>query len=114
MTQARATRPAERTITALPLSGELDLFNAAEVGLRIRRAERERPDVLVLDLRRVSFIDSTMLREIVAADVRARREGRRIAVAADSEAVRRVFRITLLEWRLEVVDDPADVRANAG
>lgn len=113
MTQARATRHAE-TITVLPLSGELDLFNAAEVGLRIRRAEQERPGVLVLDLRRVSFIDSTMLREIVAADVRARREGRRIAVAADSEAVRRVFRITLLEWRLEVVDDPADVRANAG
>jgi anti-anti-sigma factor len=67
-----------------------------------------------LDLRKVTFIDSTMLREIVGADVRARREGRRIAVAADSEAVRRVFRITLLEWRLEVVDDPADVRANAG
>jgi anti-anti-sigma factor len=114
MTQARATRPAEETVTVLPLSGELDLFNAADIGLRIRRAERGRPDVLVLDLRRVSFLDSTMLREIVAADVRSRREGRRIAVAADSEAVRRVFRITLLEWRLEVVDDPADVRANAG
>ena len=114
MTQARATRYAEETITVLPMSGELDLFSAAEVGLRIRRAERDRPDVLVLDLREVTFIDSTMLREIVGADVRARREGRRIAVAADSEAVRRVFRITLLEWRLEVVDDPADVRANAG
>jgi anti-sigma B factor antagonist len=114
MTQVRATRQTEPSIDVLPLSGELDLFNAGDLGLRVRRAERARPDVLVLDLRRVTFIDSTILREIVAADVRARRDGRRIAIAADSEAVRRVFRITLLEWRLEVVDDPADVRANAG
>jgi anti-anti-sigma factor len=67
--------------------------------------------VLVLDLRRVTFLDSTMLREIVAAHLRARQQGRRIAVAAVSEAVRRVFRITLLECRVEIVDDPADVRA---
>jgi anti-sigma B factor antagonist len=94
------------------MDGDLDLSRAREVRRAIHRAEAARPDVLMLDLRRVTFIDSTMLREIVAAHVRAQREGRRLAVAADSEAVRRVFRITLLEWRLEIVDDPADVRTD--
>lgn len=105
----RRERPEE--VAVLPMGGDLDLSRVREVQQAIRQAEARRPDVLVLDLREATFIDSTMLREIVAAHVRARREGRRIAVAADSEAVRRVFRITLLEWRLEIVDDPADVRA---
>jgi len=93
------------------MDGDLDLSRTHEIGRAIRRAESLEPGVLVLDLRRVTFIDSTMLREIVAAHLRARRDGRRIAVAAVSEAVRRVFRITLLEWRVEIVDDPADVGA---
>jgi anti-anti-sigma factor len=67
----------------------------------------------VLDLRAVTFLDSSILREIVAAHVRARAEGRRLALAVDTEAVRRVFRITLLEWRLEIVRDPADVRVGS-
>jgi anti-sigma B factor antagonist len=93
------------------MGGDLDLSKSSEFSRAIHRAESLEPGVLVLDLRRVTFLDSTVLREIVAAHVRADREGRRLAVAATSEAVRRVFRITLLEWRLEIVDDPADVGA---
>jgi len=99
-------------VAVLSMGGDLDLSRTEEVGRAIQRAESLEPGVLVLDLRRVTFIDSTMLREIVAAHLGARREGRRIAVAAVSEAVRRVFRITLLEWRVEIVDDPADVGAS--
>lgn len=99
-------------VAVLSMGGDLDLSRTEEVGRAIQRAESLDPRVLVLDLRRVTFLDSTMLREIVAAHLRARREGRRIAVAAVSEAVRRVFRITLLEWRVEIVDDPADVGAS--
>jgi anti-sigma B factor antagonist len=93
------------------MDGDLDLSRTGEIGRAIQRAESLEPGVLVLDLRRVTFLDSTMLREIVAAYLRASRQGRRIAIAAVSEAVRRMFRITLLEWRVEIVDDPADVGA---
>lgn len=95
-------------VAVLSMGGDLDLSRTEEVGRAIQRAESLEPGVLVLDLRRVTFPDSTMLREIVAAHLRARREGKRIPVAAVSEAVRRVFRTTLLEWRVEIVDDPAD------
>lgn len=94
----------------LAFSGELDLSNTGAIELAIRGAEGEDPAVLVLDLREVTFVDSSMLREIVAAEERARHHGRRLAVAVASEVVRRLFRITLLEWRVEIVDDPADVR----
>ena len=96
-------------VAVLPLGGDLDLSTVGAAARSIRRAEARRPSVLVLDLRDVTFIDSTMLREIVAAHLRARREGRRLALAVASDAVRRLFRITLLEWRLEIVDDPAEV-----
>jgi anti-anti-sigma factor len=103
--------PAERTdeIAVLRWGGDLDVSDARRFGDAIRGAEARRPAALVLDLRRVSFLDSWILREIVGAHVRARREGSRLAVALGSAAVRRVFRITLLVWRLEIVDDPDDV-----
>jgi anti-anti-sigma factor len=98
-------------VAVLSLAGDLDLSNAHQVERAIRDAEIRRPDVLVLDLRRVTFLDSTMLRRLVAAHSRARADGRRLVVAVGTEAVRRLFRITLLEWRLEIVDDVADVEA---
>jgi anti-anti-sigma factor len=101
----------EGGVAVLPSGGDLDLSTARALEREIRRAEARRPDVLVLDLREATFLDSSILREIVAAHVRARRDARRLVVAVDSEPVRRIFRITLLEWRLELVRDPADVDA---
>ena len=48
----------------------------------LRRAEDERPPVLVLDLREVTFFDSTGLQLVLDADVRAREEGRTFIVRA--------------------------------
>jgi anti-sigma B factor antagonist len=61
----------------------------------------------VLDLRGVRFLDSTGLRVILAADSRARRAGRRVQVIAGPEPVHRVFRIALLDQRLEFIDGDA-------
>jgi anti-anti-sigma factor len=107
---AASNHPHPDEVAVLHLAGDLDLSNADQVDRAIREAEASDPDVLVLDLRSVTFLDSTILRGLVAAHSRARQEGRRLAVAVGSEAVRRLFRITLLEWRLEIVDDPAQVR----
>jgi anti-anti-sigma factor len=101
-------RPEE--VAVLSLAGDLDISNADGAARAIRRAEAGAPAVLVLDLRRVTFVDSTMLRVIIAAHERGAEAGRRVVVAA-SDAVKRLFRTTLLEWRLEIVDDPARVEA---
>ena len=66
---------------------------------------------MVLDLRGLAFIDSTGLRLIVSADARAREQGRRLAVVRGPEAVQRIFRVTRLDERLDMVDDPAAATA---
>jgi anti-sigma B factor antagonist len=87
------------------LVGELDLSTVAKVQEELRRVEASSPATLVVDLSKLTFLDSTGLRCIVTADERARSEGRRIVIVRGPDAVQRVFAITRLEERLEMVDD---------
>lgn len=87
------------------LAGELDLSTVAKVQEELRRVEANAPATLVVDLSKLTFLDSTGLRCIVTADERARAEGRRIVIVRGPDAVQRVFAITRLEERLEMVDD---------
>ena len=93
----------------LRLSGELDISSAAKVDDELARVEQDRPELIVLDLRQLAFMDSTGLRLLIAADTRARKQSRRLLIVKGPEAVQRVFRITRLEERLDLVDDvPAE------
>ena len=91
------------------LVGELDLSTVAKVQEALRRVEESEPATLVLDLSKLKFLDSTGLRCIVTADERARDAGRRVVIVRGPDAVQRVFSITRLEERLEMVDDAAKV-----
>ena len=89
----------------MTLVGELDLSSVAKVQEELRRIEARAPATLVVDLSKLSFLDSTGLRCIVTADERAREQGRRVVIVRGPDAVQRVFAITRLEERLEIVDD---------
>jgi anti-sigma B factor antagonist len=93
---------------SLQLVGELDISNAPRVDQELRKIESEAP-ATVLDLRGLTFMDSTGLRLIVTADARAREEGRRFALIRGPDSVDRVFRITFVDKRLEFVDEPAEL-----
>ena len=96
----------ENGMVRLALMGEFDLSNAAQVEDAIREVERDRPSLIVLDLRELTFMDSTGLRVMVSADARARDDSRRLAVVQGPESVHRVFRITGLDDHLEMVETP--------
>jgi anti-anti-sigma factor len=98
----------------LVLAGEFDLSNAAQVEDALKEIERERPPLLVLDLRELTFMDSTGLRVMVSADARARDDSRRLAVVQGPESVHRVFRITGLDDHLEMVESPEAAARNDG
>ena len=85
----------------LVVSGELDLASAEEL-------EASEPDVLVLDLRELEFMDSTGLRTVIAADARAKDRGGRLIVVRAPEEVDRVFKLTRMDQHLEVVDKPPE------
>ena len=104
----RLTYESHRTddMIRLALAGEFDLSNAAQVEDALKEIEQERPSLLVLDLRELTFMDSTGLRVMVSADARARDDARRLAVVQGPESVHRVFRITGLDDHLEMVPSP--------
>ena len=91
------------------LVGELDLSTVAKVQEELRRIEANSPATVVVDLSKLTFLDSTGLRCIVTADERAREEGRRIVIVRGPDAVQRVFAITRLDDRLEMVDDVSSI-----
>jgi anti-anti-sigma factor len=91
------------------LKGELDLSSVGKVEEELERVEKDGPSVLVLDLSQLSFLDSTGLRAVVTADERARSNGRRLVIIRGPDPVQRVFAITRLEERLEMVDDGQSV-----
>jgi anti-sigma B factor antagonist len=89
-------------------TGELDLSGAAVLQAELDRlADEGELGGVVLDLRGLEFMDSTGLRTLVSADQRAREAGRRLAIVRGPEAVDRIFNVTRLDERLELVDDPA-------
>ena len=94
------------------LSGELDLATAAKLEDELKRVERGGPALIILDLRPLEFMDSSGLRALLAADARAREDGRRLVLIRGDERVQRVLRITRLDERLEIVDD-VDAAAGA-
>jgi anti-anti-sigma factor len=93
-------------MTRLVLAGEFDLSSASLIEDVLKEIEQNRPEVLVLDLRELTFMDSTGLRVMVSADARARDDSRRLAIVQGPEAVHRVFRITGLDDHLEIVETP--------
>ena len=91
--------------THIALRGELDLSTTERVQRELDRVEADEPDVLTLDLSGLTFLDSTGLRLIVSADQRARAADRRLVVVKGPVAVQRVFSITKLDERLDMVDE---------
>jgi anti-sigma B factor antagonist len=92
-------REAGRAI--LSLEGELDLATAelleqAMVGL-------EQEPMVVLDLERLKFIDSTGLRGVLAALERCREHGQEFAVTPGSQQVQRLLGVTGVGRHLRLV-----------
>lgn len=95
----------------IELRGELDLATAPQVEEALTGAESGAPGVILLDLSGLSFLDSSGLRTILSADARAQEGGRRLAVVKGPDPVQRVFAITGLEDKLELVEDASAVSA---
>jgi anti-anti-sigma factor len=88
------------------LSGELDFSRAYTFDEEMRRLETQKPEQIVLDLRKLNFIDSAGLGRVLAVQRRASRAGRRLVVVRGCRAVERLFALSALDMRLEMVSEP--------
>jgi anti-anti-sigma factor len=88
------------------ISGELDLVRAYTFDARMKEIEAEGPDLVVLDLRGLTFIDSAGIGRVVAAHLRARRARRRFVLVRGPRAVQRILSLTALDTVFEMVTEP--------
>lgn len=86
------------------LIGELDLAAADGLDQELKRVEATSPDEIVVDLRRLRFLDSTGLRILTAANRRAQEAGVALRVVRGPGPVQRVFEITGLDAHFQLVD----------
>ena len=87
-------------------SGEIDLWSAPEVKAALA-GQGSRETAVVLDVRAVTFMDSSGLGLIVEANQRARKHGFRFAVAVGGASdVHRILELSGLTKVLTFVDDP--------
>jgi anti-sigma B factor antagonist len=92
-------------VAVITLTGELDVAGSAQLEHELDRTLTEhKPTALVLDLSQLDFMDSTGLRFVVLADARAREESRRFALVRGNQDVHRIFEITRMADRLEILD----------
>ncbi len=89
--------------------GDFDLQVAERVTNELIEVESRGPELLVIDLSDLSFLDSSGMGVIAAAQGRAAEAGRRLVVVKPSAPVKSAFQLSGLEDVLEMVDDVASV-----
>jgi anti-anti-sigma factor len=94
---------------ALELRGELDLETAPAFRERLAEAEPG-AQTLVVDLRRVTFMDSCGIGELVGAQQRAHRDGRRLVIVkAAGTQIDDVLHMTALDAEFETTTEAPGV-----
>jgi len=103
----RVRGEATQDATVLALEGDLDIVSAHEAGQALSRAQAAGGTV-ILDLRRLRFMDSSGLRVVLEAQRRAASAGERarLQVAPGEGDVRRVFDVSGVGGLIEIVDGP--------
>lgn len=90
----------------IAVSGELDISSAGRLEEELASAQAQSPELLILDLRELEFMDSTGLRLIVRADEAAKAGGTRFVIVRGPDPVQRVFQLVGLDSRLDMADEP--------
>jgi anti-sigma B factor antagonist len=93
----------ERASATVIATGELDLASAHKLEEEVARLRSDGVRHLVIDLQRVTFLDSTGLCLLLALRRDAARHGHRLEVMPAGPRVQRIFELTktdhLFDWR---------------
>jgi anti-sigma B factor antagonist len=84
------------------VSGELDLYTAPRLEAELSRSTAEGRRAVVVDLAAATFIDSTVLGVLLAAQGRAHKAGGTLTLVSDDPRILRVFELTGLDRRFRI------------
>jgi anti-sigma B factor antagonist len=86
------------------VSGDADLYAAANVERELVRLVDQGQQSIVVDLTDATFIDSTMLRVLLNVSKRLRPGGGELLVVCSEQNIRKIFEITLLDRVFRIFD----------
>lgn len=95
-------------VASLALQGELDMATFPQLEECLMPLEQDGVSAIIVDLRDLTFIDSSGLRALLRAKERARTTSHRVVLLGASASARRLFEITQTEWLMDD-RDAADV-----
>ncbi len=96
-------------VRVLRLEGELDLAGVDQFEHLLAADRPPATATFVVDLRGLTFIDSSGLRALIMADQGVREEGGRLIVVRGTDRVNDVLEMTGVAQRIEFVDEPPTV-----
>jgi len=97
--------------SVVELRGELDMVTSPQLAQTLVELDASGTQTVVLDLRAVSFMDSTGLKAIFKARNFARKRGQEFAVTPGSAQVQRLLGLTRLDEHLRTIATPDAVLA---
>jgi anti-anti-sigma factor len=87
------TASEQGTTTTISLRGEWDLAHEPAIRRVINDVLERSPECVVLDLARLSFIDSTGVHAVIGLHKRAEHQGARVVIVPGPRAVQRIFEL---------------------
>lgn len=88
--------------TIVRVAGDVDAHSTAELDRRLADAADRDADLVVLEVSGVTFIDSTGLRTLVAANTRLADRGGRLVLRRPTATLQRLLEITGLDASFDV------------
>ena len=91
--------------TVVPLEGEIDLHVSPRIAATLNNALKEQPRSLVIDMSKVSYIDSSGLAVLIEVMQNVEKYGGKFALAALQETVKPIFEIARLDQIFRIFQD---------
>ena len=100
-----APKPRRERPHVLPLKGEIDLHISPAITASLNAMIEKKPERLVVDLSRVTYIDSAGLAALIQAMQKVEAYGGKFLLAGLQETVRSIFEISRLDQVFQIFPD---------
>jgi anti-sigma B factor antagonist len=104
-TPAACPMPSKDRPNLLPLEGEIDLHVSPAITASLQMMIKKKPKKLVIDLSRVTYIDSSGLAALIEGMQNVNEYGGLFAIAGLQETVRTIFEIARLDQVFRIFPD---------
>jgi len=98
-------KPRKDRPNVLPLEGEIDLHVSPDVAASLKMMIQREPDQLIVDLSRVTYIDSSGLAALIEGMQNVQEYGGKFALAGLQETIRTIFEIARLDQVFRIYPD---------